>query len=234
MGLHIARYQELPKVGHWAYGVSFPYPPYYYYFLGFLSSISTDLFFIFTVFIIIQLIGIVALYQIGTLLYNRLVGLLAGLFYALSAIMVIAGSMIETVFFNVPVFLLSFWSFVEFYKSKKIRFAILSILLILLSASIHASSLPFLFLYILLAVFRLGKKKVFQIFLLFTFTLFLTIVFYFPLIRYYSLHGFILELTKTDTGITGNNVFLAFLASLGKPLRLLFFSQLNSIIYFIV
>src|SRR3990172_2927774 len=71
MGLHITRYHELPKVGHWAYGVSFPYPPYYYYFLGVLSSLSTDLFFIFAVFVFVQLLGVLSIYKIGSLLFDK-------------------------------------------------------------------------------------------------------------------------------------------------------------------
>ena len=233
MGLHIARDLELPLVGHWALGVSFPYPPYYYYFLGILSSISTDLFFIFSVFVFIQLLGIIALYQIGALLYNRKAGLLAGLFYAVSAIMVISGSMIETVFLNIPIFLFSFWSFVVFYKSQRTSYAFLTILIILVSASIHASSIPFLFLYTVVAVYRLGKENIGKIFLLIIFTFCLAVIFYLPVVRFYGLSEFLRLLFYKLRETSSNNVFLVFLLNWGKLLLLLFFSRLNSVIFFI-
>ena len=122
MGLHIAWFKELPMVGHWAYGVGFPYPPYYYYFLGVLSYISTDLFFIFAVFVFIQLLGVLALFKIGSILFDKKTGLLCGFFYSISVIMVVSGSMIETVFFNIPIFLSSFYTFVLFYKTNRILF----------------------------------------------------------------------------------------------------------------
>lgn len=234
MGLHIAQFKELPIVGHWAYGVSFPYPPYYYYFLGFLSYISTDLSFIFAVFVFLQLLGVLALFKIGSLLFDKKTGLLCGFFYSFSAIMVFSGSMIETVFFNIPIFLFSFYSFILFYKTNRIFYALFSFLLILVSVSIHASSLPFLFLYAVLIVYRLRKEKIKKIIILFSLFFTMSLIFYLPVIHYYGLPGFFKLLFQEEKALTANNIFLAFLSNWGKLLRLLLFSHAQAIIFFVI
>ena len=233
MGLHISRFHEIPAVGHWALGMSIPYPPYYYYFLGLLSYISADLFFIFSVFVFIQLAGIIALYKIGALLYGKKTGLLAGLLYAISAITVISGAMIETVFLNIPVFLFSALSIIIFYRRSKIRFAYLSIFLILLSSAIHASSVPFLFLFVFLALVKLTGKSLARIFTFLLLVSSMILVFYSPVIRYYPFPEFLSLLSPGNPPFSPIGFFPAFFQNWEKLLRLLFFSRPLPIIYFI-
>lgn len=232
VGLHISRYHEYPVIGHWAYGLNIPYPPYYYYFLGFLSKISADPFFTFLIFISFQVLGIFIIYKIGTLLYNRKTGLLTAFLFSVSAIMVVTGSMIETVFFNIPVFLLSFWMFVLFNKSKNPKFAFISIFLILLSGSIHASSIPFLFLYLFLEMILLGKKNINLIIKLLAFTLLAALIIYLPLLNFYGIKGIILQSGLKHTFIPQNNLVSAFANNSGYLLRLIFFSDITAIVYF--
>lgn len=234
MGLHIAWFHQLPRVGHWALGSSFPYPPYYYYFLGLLTYISSHLSFIFGVFVFVQLLGVLALYKIGALLFSKKTGLLAAFFYSFSAVTVISGSMIETVFFNVPIFLYSFYTFILFYKTKRMFFAFVSLFFILISVSIHASSIPFLFLYAVVTVYRLRKEKMQKIILLITLFSAMSIIFFFPVIRLYGLQGFLTLLFQEGKTLSGNNIFFTFLSNWGELLRFLLFSHIQAIIFFVI
>lgn len=144
---HIALYHEFPQVGHSASGVfpNFYYPPYYYYGLGALYSLVPNVSFLSVFLAIIQTLSIVAVYFIGKLLGNKLMGLLSAGLFALSAPIVWNSNCITAVYFGAPLFWVSYvLLLLSVRRGMQRPLFMLSLFILLLSSTITYSSLVFL------------------------------------------------------------------------------------------
>ncbi|MBI5620168.1 hypothetical protein HY949_00125 [Candidatus Gottesmanbacteria bacterium] len=184
VGYHIAKYGELPQVGHAASGLTPPfyYPPYYFYFLGLLNMITTNPYLLMGAAVVWQSASIVLVSLVANALYGRTAGVIAGLITAVFPYFIKQHSFIFSGPLTTPLFLGALYCLIYAVKQKNRYFAYFSLFLLVVGGSVSYALLIFLPVF-LVALFLSNKtQKVGQFCLIFGWTGLLLAILFYPLV----------------------------------------------------
>jgi hypothetical protein len=182
---HIYDYQDFPLLGPTDMGDNYlRNNPFYFYFLSSFLFIKDSLFFLENINIFLQLINIIIIYFLAKRIFGTGTGLLAATIFSIADCFINQSNHLWQPYIMQPFINLSYLLIVIGYQKKKIYLLILSLIIYLLAASIHRSTLTQLplFLITILAILKSWKvNKIVYLYPIITFV-FLSILLYFPVL----------------------------------------------------
>src|SRR3989344_2328990 len=157
MGYHIAKFHEIPTIGHSASGNSFVYLPYYYYLLGLINIFSTNPHIIIFIFTIWQSTSIILTYKIAESILDRTAGIIAALSVTLGSYFVTTHTWLYSGLLATPFILFAFYCFFKKMSSENTIYLYCLIFSLTVGSFFSYVSLVFLPIFFL-CFFFISKK----------------------------------------------------------------------------
>lgn len=158
---HIVNFHEFPLKGPHPSAFPLPYSPVWYWFLALILIVNSKLTFLISVFAVLHSLSIITIYKIAKLLFNSgKTALLSAFFFATSSSEIYFSRNVWGNHVSIPFFLLSFFFFVKYLRTKEFFYLFFSIINILFISLFNYANLPFVLLYALFIYLRTGKIRI--------------------------------------------------------------------------
>lgn len=205
---HVATFDEYPLLGVAASSINFFHPPWYLYGLGWLMRIFGGYEPLIYLSSGVHALTVIPLYFIGLWVFNRRVGLLSALLYAISgwAISLSGTLQSQNIIAPIGVSVLAFWLYAR--RQKNTFLLLLSIFALLFAATVNYAAIMLLPIPFFVGI-NDRKTLVFDIFVWILIWLFFFALLFYPLFLYF-------EVSKTLLNL-GSIPFL-FMAGASKPM----------------
>lgn len=138
----IVKYDERPSLGPNAEGLRSYYPPYYTYFIALLMLLNSDVTFITVVFTFLHVLSVPVIFILTRDLYNENAGILAAVFFTFSYSAVFYSKNLWASHVLIPLSILLFVMFIKYLISRKLKYIVVTLFLLLFLNISNYSSLP--------------------------------------------------------------------------------------------